>query len=63
LLLAFLFHTVLHLSCQQYQAIRQALAVRRTFFNDLRALTRYLYFSSWDQLLSFMYQQLELAPG
>lgn len=63
LLLAFLFHTVLHLSCQQYQAIRQALAVRRTFFNDLRALTRYLYFSSWGQLLSFMYQQLELAPG
>jgi hypothetical protein len=63
LLLACLFHTVLHLSCQQYQAIRQALSVRRTFFNDLRALTRYLYFSSWDQLLSFMYQQLELAPG
>ena len=40
LLLAFLFHTVLHLSCPKYQAIRQKLGPRRTFFNDLRALTR-----------------------
>jgi hypothetical protein len=63
LLLAFLFHTVLRLSCCQYQAIREELGARRTFFNDLRALTRYLYFSGWDQLLAFMYQQLELAPG
>ena len=63
LLLAFLFHTVLHLSCPQYQAIRQELGARRTFFNDLRALTRYLYFPSWDELLAFMYRQLELAPG
>ena len=63
LLLAFLFHTVLHLSCAQYQAIRQKLGPRRTFFNDLRALTRYFYFPSWDELLAFMYQQLELAPG
>ena len=62
LLLAFLFHTVLHLSCLIYQAIREALVSRRTFFNDLRALTRYLYFPSWDELLTFMYQQLELPP-
>ena len=32
------------------------------FFDDLRALTRYLYFASWQQLLTFMYQQLDLAP-
>ena len=63
LLLAFLFHTVLHLSCGRYRAIREALGVRCTFFNDLRALTRYLYFPGWDELLTFMYQQLELAPG
>jgi hypothetical protein len=62
LLLAFLFHSVLHLSCLVYQAIRQALGPRRTFFNDLRALTRYLYFPTWDELLAFMYQQLELPP-
>ena len=43
--------------------MRQELATRRTFFNDLRALTRYVYFSSWQQLMRFMYQQLELEPG
>jgi hypothetical protein len=62
LLLAFLFHTALALSCTLYQAIRAELGPRRTFFNDLRALTRYLYFPSWQQLLAFMYQQLEIAP-
>jgi hypothetical protein len=60
LLLAFLFHTVLHLSSKVYQAIRQALGARRNFFNDLRALTRYLYFPSWDDMLAFMAQKLEL---
>jgi DNA primase catalytic subunit len=45
-----------------YQAVRSELAVRRTFFNDLRALTRYLYFTSWQELLTFMYQRLDLAP-
>jgi len=62
LILAFLFHSVLDLSCPMYQAVRRELAARRTFFNDLRALTRYLYFASWQQLLAFMYQQLNLAP-
>ncbi|MFC2046365.1 hypothetical protein ACFLTC_02450 [Chloroflexota bacterium] len=62
LLLAFLFHTALDLSCLMYQAVRSELAVRRTFFNDLRALTRYLYFASWQDMLTFMYQRLDLAP-
>jgi len=43
--------------------VRQELGTRRTFFDDLRALTRYAYFTSWQQLLRFMYQQLDLAPG
>jgi hypothetical protein len=58
--LAFLFHTVLHLSSKVYQAIRHALGARRNFFNDLRALTRYLYFPSVDDMLAFMAQKLEL---
>ena len=62
LLLAFLFHTALDLSCSMYQAVRRELAVRRTFFNDLRALTRYLYFASWQELLTFMYQGLDIPP-
>jgi hypothetical protein len=56
LFLAFLFHTTLHLSCTMYQAIRRALGARRNFFNDLRALTRYFYFSGWDEMITFMFQ-------
>ena len=63
LLLAFLFHTVLHLGCELYQAVRLELGARRNFFNDLRALTRYTLFSSWRQLLTYMYQGLDLSPG
>jgi len=62
LMLAFLFHSALGLSCSMYQAVRRELATRRTFFNDLRALTRYLYFPNWQQLLAFMHQRLDLAP-
>jgi len=62
LLLAFLFHTALDLSCLMYQAVRRELGARRTFFNDLRALTRYLYFANWQRLLTFMYQRLEIVP-
>jgi len=63
LLLAFLFHTALDLSCLTYQAVRRELGARRTFFNDLRALTRYLYFLGWQTLLNFMYQGLEIGPA
>jgi hypothetical protein len=56
LLLALLFHSALGLSCATYQAVRRELAARRTFFKDLRALTRYLYFPSWQDLL-------HLIPG
>jgi len=59
-LLAFLSHTLLDLTDQLYRQIRQALHSRQTFFNDLRALTRYLDFESWSHLLTFMAQQLEL---
>jgi hypothetical protein len=62
LLLAFLCHTALGLTCTTYQAVRRELGARRTFFNDLRTLTRYFYFPSWQRLLSFMYHQLDLPP-
>jgi hypothetical protein len=59
-LLAFLFHTVLELCDEQYRRVRAELAVRRTFFTDLQALTRYLYFDSWPALIDFMFTRLEL---
>jgi len=36
------------------------LATRQTFFNDLQALTRYLYFDNWQVLSNFMFTRLEL---
>jgi hypothetical protein len=61
ILLAFLCHTLLDLLNTKYQLLRQALAARRTFFDDLRALTRYWVFDTWDQLFDFMLRGLELA--
>ena len=57
-LLAFLFHTVLGLADERYQAIRQIRGTRQGFFQDILALTKYLYFDSWNALLEFM-----LAPA
>jgi hypothetical protein len=61
-LLAFLFHTIFDLVDPKYQLLRNTLASRKTFFNDIRALTRYLLFQDWDHLLDFMITQLELLP-
>jgi hypothetical protein len=62
-LLAFLFHTVLGMSDAKYQLIRQKLPTRKTFFDDIRALTRYHCFENWDGLLMFMMRGLKIeAP-
>ena len=53
-LLAFLFHTVLHLVDSGYQRIRQQCATRKGFFNEIRALTKYFVFNSWQHLIEFM---------
>jgi hypothetical protein len=58
-LLAFLFHTLLQLFDSSYQCLRQFLP-RKTFFDDLRALTRYLCVESWEALMAFMIRGLEL---
>jgi hypothetical protein len=61
-LLAFLFHTVLELLDEQYLALRTHLVTRRDFFNDLRALLRYMLFDNWNHLMRFMLTGLELIP-
>ena len=60
-LLSFLFHTVLDIMDEKYRLIREDLPTRETFFNDLRALTRYMYFDSWDSMMTFMFNGLELS--
>lgn len=62
ILLAFLCHTLLDLLNTQYQLLRRTLAARRTFFDDLRALTRYWVFDTWTQLFDFMIRGLQLEP-
>jgi hypothetical protein len=59
-LLAFLFHTVLEWSDETYALLRQVLARRQTFFEDMRALTRYMVFESWHHLMDFMIKGLKL---
>jgi len=62
-LLAFLWHTVLQLVDEQYQQVRKALGARQAFFDDLRALTRYLFFESWQHLIFFMLSDRPHAPN
>jgi hypothetical protein len=59
-LLAFLFHTVLEWSDERYAILRQVLTRRQTFFEDIRALTRYMVFESWHHLMDFMIKGLKL---
>ena len=61
-LLAFLFHTVLSFTDEHYRLVRAALPSRQTFFQDVRALSRYLHFPSWAGLLRFMMRGLEIGP-
>ena len=53
-LLAFLFHTVLHLVDSSYQRIRKQRRTRQGFFHDIKSLTKYLLFDSWEHLIEFM---------
>ena len=63
-LLSFLFHTVASIFDQRYIRIREALPGRKTFFQDIQALTKYFFYPSWDHLLIAMLRGLELEdPG
>lgn len=61
-ILAFLYHTFLSFTDEHYRLIRAALPTRKTFFDDLRALTRYMLFANWDALLDFMMRGLKIGP-
>ena len=60
-LIAFSFHTLLDMFDSNYRIIREFLP-RKTFFDDVRALTRYLCFADWQALMAFMVKKLELVP-
>ena len=60
IILAFLTHTLLGWFDECYQLLRKVLSRRQTFFDDIRALTRYAYFDSWQSLLEFMLRGLKI---
>lgn len=62
-LIAFLYHTVLHLADRHYQVIRERLGTRKTFFEHVRTLTYYQCFQDWGQLMTFMVTGLELEEA
>jgi hypothetical protein len=59
-ILAFLIHTIQELVDAKYQRLYKAIGNRKTFFNDIKTLTRYMYFSSWESLIVFMLKGLKL---
>jgi len=61
-LLAFGLHTLLELADASYRLIRATLGPRRRFFQHVEALTSYLHFESWQRLMDFMMQGLEIGP-
>ncbi len=45
---------------ERYRLVREELGARKTFFDDVRALTRYICFDSWHHLLETMMAGLEI---
>lgn len=54
ILLAHLLHTLLELMDDKFCLLRQKLPSRKRLFDDMKALTTYLCFDSWEHLLDFM---------
>lgn len=53
-LISFLFHNVLDLVNSLYQKVRKKLVIRKTFFNDIRALLKYVFFQCWSDLFIYI---------
>ena len=59
-ILAFLIHTLMEFTDEKYRRVRAELPTRKTFFDDIRALTRYMCFGSWGDMMDFMLKGLEI---
>ncbi len=59
IILAVLTHTVLEWMDDKYRLLRQKLSSRRRLFNDIRTLTSYLCFETWEALMDFMLASFE----
>ena len=62
ILLAYLLHNLLEWMDDKFCLLRQKLPSRKRLFNDIRALTTYLCFDSWEALLDFMLRGWSSSP-
>ena len=62
IILAFLTHTVLEWMDDKYQLLRKKLPSRKRLFNDIRTLTSYLCFETWEALMDFMLKSFDPPP-
>ena len=62
IIMAFLTHTVLEWMDDKYQLLRKKLSSRKRLFNDIRTLTSYLCFETWEALMDFMLKSFEPPP-
>jgi len=62
IILAFLVHTVLDWTDDKFQLLRKKLPSRKRLFNDIKTLTSYLCFDSWEALMEFMLESFNRPP-
>lgn len=62
IMLAYLVHTLLDLMDDKFCLLRQKLPSRKRLFDDMKALTTYLCFDSWEHLLDFMLEAWSYKP-
>ena len=62
IILAFLVHTVLDWADDKFQLLRKKLPSRKRLFNDIKTLTSYLCFDSWEALMDFMLESFNRPP-
>lgn len=58
-ILAFLFHTMLEFMNKKYKLLRMMIGRRDCFFNDFRALVKFVCFKSFNSMLDFMIEGLK----
>lgn len=62
IILAYLLHTLLDLMDDKFCLLRQTLPSRKRLFDDIKALTTYFCFDSWEHLLDFMLEGWSNKP-
>ena len=62
IILAYLLHTLLDLMDDKFCLLRQTLPSRKRLFDDIKALTTYVCFDSWEHLLDFMLEGWSNKP-